>query len=196
MNSASGTEPVHPAVLFILFLFMVLGVAITARYAGIEFPWFAGVNAFFIAAVVMILSALWFGGWGVLAMYTGLVLSGYFLEGYQIGFILPFILADLWQAAIPLVAFRELSADPGLRSRRDIAIFLLFGVIGGPLAGAVWGVHWLASGGYIPAGMYHQAIGTWFFSNAIPILLFATPILWLGTEYVRRSELYIAGWFR
>jgi len=71
-------------------------------YGEIPYSNAPGGGGLYTAATFMIAFALWFGGWGVLATYTGCFSAAGMLMGLPAEVNLYWSLADLWQALIPL----------------------------------------------------------------------------------------------
>ncbi|MCX6691728.1 MAG: hypothetical protein NTW33_06655 [Methanoregula sp.] len=97
----------------------------------------------------MILFTLWFGGYGAVAAYVGTFIGAGVLSGMPPAVIWYWSLAGLWQVMIPLVALRMLNGDVRLGKRRDIIIFVIFGILVNNAFGALWGAVTLALGNEI-----------------------------------------------
>jgi hypothetical protein len=72
----------------------------------------------YFAVAFTIASALWFGVWGLIAAYLGCFIGAGIMGDVPINVNLYWSLADVWQGLIPLVAFRMLNADIGLKKKR------------------------------------------------------------------------------
>lgn len=139
----------------------------------------------------MVVFALWFGVWGVLAAYVGCVIGAGVLSGLPVDVSLYWSLADLWQVLIPYLAFRFFHVDPGLVTRHDLIIFLVFGVIINNIAGTVWGSYTLAFGGIIESSQIIPIMIGWFIGNIAVCILLAPIILIFVTPWMKTQELYM-----
>lgn len=150
-----------------------------------------GVSSFYLIVAFMIVFALWFGIWGVLAAYTGCVIGAGVLSGLPVDVSLYWSFADLWQALIPYVAFRYFHADPALSTRRDLMIFFIFGVMINNIAGAVWGSYTLAYGGIIEISQIMMTMIGWFLVNLAVCSILSPIILIFVTPWIKTQELYM-----
>lgn len=193
----SPGDPVRPAVPWFLYaaLFFLLACvnALVAKFVVFSFAFAPGASSFYVVVALMIAFTLWFGMYGALAAYAGCYIGAGLLSGIPPDVALYWSLADLWQVLIPLVAFREMGCDPALRSRRDILVLVVFGVVLNNVAGAAWGSVTLVLGGVIPWSSFGEAGFAWLVGNLffcivlLPLLLrFITPLIEGHELYVRR----------
>jgi len=124
----------------------------------------------------MIPFTLWFGKYGALSAYIGCIVGSGITAGFSLPTNLAWSIADLWQVIIPLFAFKFLKANISLKSKKDTAVFLLFGWLLNNIAGAIWGTCILIASGYVVAADFLMPFLTWFVSNLIVTILI-TPIL-------------------
>lgn len=100
-------------------------------------------------------------------------------------------LADLWQVLIPLVAFSYFKVNLRLKTRRDVAYFLVFAVFLNNIIGASWGTYMLAINGITP---YEELILTfegWFTGNVIATILIVPFLLRYITPYIQQTGSYV-----
>ncbi len=112
----------------VMLIVSVINIAL-ARFAVVAWSVGPGVATMYFAVAFMIVFALWFGGWGVIAAYIGCYVGAGVLGGTPLVVALYWSLADVWQVLIPLVAFRTLKVGIDLWTRKDLSTFLVFGVI-------------------------------------------------------------------
>jgi len=179
----------------IMLIVSVINIAL-ARFAVVTWSVGPGVAAIYFAVVFMIVFALWFGGWGVIAAYIGCYVGGGLLGGMSHAVAIYWSLADVWQVLIPLVAFRTFKANIELRTRKDLSIFLIFGVILNNLIGAGWGAVTLAIGRVISWSNVISIFGSWFATNLIVTGIIATLMLRYLTPHVRRVRFCVAGYWQ
>jgi hypothetical protein len=178
-----------------MLIVSVINIAL-ARFAVVTWSVGPGVATIYFAVAFMIVFALWFGGWGVIAAYIGCYVGAGVLASMSHVVALYWSLADVWQVLIPLVAFRTFKANIDLRTRKDVSIFLVFGVILNNLIGAGWGAATLAIGRVIPWGNVIVIFGSWFATNLIVTAIIATPMLRYLTPHVRRARVYVTGYWQ
>ena len=179
----------------IMLIVSVINIAL-ARFAVVTWSVGPGVAAIYFAVVFMIVFALWFGGWGVIAAYIGCYVGGGLLGGMSHAVAIYWSLADVWQVLIPLVAFRTFKANIELRTRKDLSIFLIFGVILNNLIGAGWGAVTLAIGRVISWSNVTFIFGSWFATNLMVTAIITTLTLRYLTPHVRRARLHVAGYWQ
>jgi len=158
----------------ILIILIVIN-SLVARFGVIAYKVGPGVSALYLSVAFMIAFTLWFGAWGMIAAYLGCAI-GAGLGYVPLGVNLYWSLADLWQVLIPILAFKTLHADIGLRTKRDFFIFIVFGWILNNLIGAAWGTSSLAIGGITTWEKVPGMFMGWFVGNLI-VTIAITPIL-------------------
>jgi len=164
----------YPGIYVLIFIVISL-INISIAQISI-FPSTPGFSTIYIAVAFMIPFALWFRGWGVLAAYIGCFVGAGLLSGLGLSINIFWSLADVWQVLIPLLAFLKLKGDIGLSEKRDLGIFLLFGLFLNNLVGALWGSSMLFLGGAILWAEFYPLFFNWFGGNMIVTILI-TPIL-------------------
>ncbi|MFA4956812.1 MAG: hypothetical protein WC556_07545 [Candidatus Methanoperedens sp.] len=144
----------------------------------------------------MIVFTLWFGAWGAIAAYIGCFIGAGMSTGLPLDVNAYWSLADIWQVLIPLIAFRALGADVGLKTRRDFFIFVIFGLLLNNMAGAGWGVSTLALNGIISWNNAPDIFIGWFIPNIIVTIAIAPLLLRYITPYIKKSGVYVRNyWF-
>jgi hypothetical protein len=176
-----------------IFIGLVIVNTLLAAFGEVTTSVAPGVSAFYIAVAFMIAFALWFGGWGVLAAYLGCILGAGVTGGVPPAVNLYWSLADVWQVLIPLAAFRFFRGDIGLRTGRDLGIFLAFGWFLNNLAGAAWGAVTLAAGGIIPWSAVQATFTNWFLGNLVVTILITPLLLVLFTSRLKGAGLLVKG---
>jgi len=182
--------PTYSFVLLTLVLILIntalSWISVTFLKAGTS-----GVSLVYIAVAFMILFTLWFGAYGAIAAYIGMLLGGVLtteslLQHPEIAVI--WAVAGLLQVLIPLVAVRKFGVDLTLKNRRDWTIILLFAVLINNLVGAAWGAYTLSLLGPVNiAGVF----STWLISNIIISILIVPLALRFLTEKVNKSKLFV-----
>ncbi len=134
MNTTVGNKEGKKSASWKHLLIMVAATTVAtvlAIYAVIAAPVapFPGVSGLFLAAAVYVPLSLWFGVWGVLAGYFSCLILG-FVSGFGL-WSFYWALADLFEALIPLLAFRIASADVDIGNdlKRPMVVYTLLVVL-------------------------------------------------------------------
>jgi hypothetical protein len=155
-----------------------------------------GVATIYIAAAFMLIFALWFGMYGVIAAYVGCFFGSGLLAGMPANVAVYFSLANLWQVLIPLAAFRIFDVSVGIESRRDLFHLILFGVILNNIIGAAWGSAALAIGGIITWSQVGSEFTSWLVGNALITIIIVPLVLHYCTSGVGKSKVFVKNyWF-
>lgn len=96
--------------------------------------------------------------------------------------------ANLAGPALALFLMHRLGFRPGLSRRRDLALFLLLGVLIGPLVSATIGASALEWMGRLPDARLTQAIGHWWGADAVGVLTMASALIRLHRQRQRTWE--------
>ncbi|MGC9444046.1 MAG: hypothetical protein ACP5E9_03820 [Candidatus Methanospirareceae archaeon] len=174
---------------------LVLINTVLARFGVIARPIGLGCSGLYFSVAILIVFALWFGGWGVIAAYIGCILGAGWLGGMPLGVNLYWSLADVWQVLIPLAAIKAFNADIGLRTKRDLAVFIGFGWLLNNCVGAAWGAATLALG---ELAFLEDVTGIfigWLIGNLIVTAAIAPILLRYGTPWIEEHELLITGYW-
>lgn len=174
----------------LLFLLICLD-ALIAKFVVFSFAAGPGTSLLYIVVAVMIVTTLWFGLWGAIAAYAGCWIGAGVLSGLSPTASLLWSVADLLQVIIPLLAFRLLGADVALRTRRDFAILIVFGIVLNNLVGAIWGILTLAPAGLVDVPNMFPLFSAWFMGNIIASAVIVPAVLRVGTPIVREHELFV-----
>jgi len=183
------------------FLVLTIGLIIIntllARFAVLALPFAGapGVSGLYIAVAFMILFALWFGGYGAIAAYAGCFIGAGVLSGIPVQVNWYWSLAGLWQVLIPLVAFRMLNADLALSKRRDILIFVIFGVLVNNAFGTLWGTVTLAVGNMIAWAEVTPAFVAWCIGNIVVTAVIVPLALFYGTPRIQKTKIFVRNYW-
>jgi hypothetical protein len=181
-----------PFFLHIALLFLLICInALVAKFVVFSFAMGPGISSLYVVVALMIAFTLWFGIYGAVAAYAGCSVGAGILSGLPLDVSLYWSLADLWQVLIPLFAFRYFTCDPALKSRRDWAVLIVFGVFINNITGSAWGVVTLALGNEIAWAEVLPVFSGWLAGNVIVCLVVLPLLLWFLTPVIREHELYI-----
>lgn len=174
----------------LLFLLICLD-ALIAKFVVFSFAAGPGTSLLYLVVAVMIVTTLWFGYWGAIAAYAGCWIGAGVLSGLSPTSSLIWSVADLLQVIIPLLAFRLLGGDVSLRTRRDITILVVFGIVLNNLAGAIWGTLSLVPAGLVDSQNLFPLFSVWFIGNIIASAVIVPVVLRFGTPIIREHELFV-----
>ncbi len=182
-----------PKVITRIAILVILTIvdALLAHFAAISFGLTSGMITVYFAVAFMITFALWFGVWGAIAAYIGCIIGAGIPASLPFSVNLYWSLADLWQVLIPLAVFSMLKADAALRTKRDIAIFVIFGWLLNNLAGASWGASMFVLSGQFPSSNLGFLFVSWFLTN-LTVTIIVTPVaVRFFTPIVKKKGLFI-----
>jgi MASE1 len=173
---------------------ITLANVLLARYAAVSTSTIPGVVTFYFAVALMLVFALCFGAWGVIAAYIGCLVGSGIPAGLPLQVNLYWSLADAWQVLIPLVAFRMIKADAGLRTRRDFGVFLAFAWFLNNLVGAAWGTAIFVLSGVFLVSEFSGVFLNWFLGNLVVTLSITPLMLRYVTPFVKKKRLFVENW--
>lgn len=182
-----GIQPIHIVILALCSaIATVLGIISVQLFPVLTIP---GVSGLFLAAGFYVPFGLWWGLWGALA--GGI--SGFMLitTGTPVPLAAFFFIGDFLEPLVPLIAFRVLHLDVGLRNTKSLVGYLVFGVIGGGLASALIG----PTGIIVTAGLSMDAwlptFVPWLIGDMIVIAVIGIPLLRILTPVIERMPGYV-----
>ncbi len=191
MNIGSGKKQ-KPLYTSLIILVIITAInSLLARFGVIAYPVGPGSSGLYFSVAFMIAFTLWFGAWGAIAAYIGCLIGAAMLASIPFDVNLYWSFADLWQVLIPLMAFKTLDADIGLRTRRDFLIFLIFGWVLNNLVGAGWGASTFALGGIASWNDAPSILVGWFIGNLIVTIAISPLLLRYITPYIQKARLYV-----
>ncbi|WP_394698068.1 MASE1 domain-containing protein [uncultured Methanolobus sp.] len=180
-----------------IFLFLVLVNSLLSRFAVINSPISPapGVSSMYFAVAFMVVFAMWYGIWGAFSAYLGCMIGAGILADMPFSLNVVWSLADLWQVVIPLAAFAYFKVNIRMRTKKDIAIFLVFACILNNLMGALWGSLMLVTNGIIQWTEFFVTFQGWFLGNLITTLVIVPFLLRYITPYVQQTKSYVRGYW-
>ncbi len=170
-------------------------IAVLAAFGVMAFPVVPGVAGIYPAIAFIVAFGAWFGIWAAIAAYIGCFIGAGIVGGVPLVINVYWSLADFWEALIPAIGFKVFKADPELKTKKDWAVFLIFGVFLGNLIGGLWGSITLAwpiefikwETVFVPTFV------AWFSGN-VAVTLIVTPVLLRGlSKHIKRSSSYTEG---
>ncbi|MBP2030429.1 hypothetical protein J2755_001363 [Methanohalophilus levihalophilus] len=180
-----------------IVILLTLINALLSRFAVMKSPieLGPGVSALYFAISFMIVFTLWYGLWGGIAAYTGCVIGAGFLGGLPPEVNIIWSVADFWQVLIPLAAFKILNGDIRLLTRRDMLIFLVFGLFLNNLLGAVWGSSMLFASNIVTWEQWFNTFQGWFVGNLVVTIIITPLLLRYVTPYIQNTQTYVEGYW-
>lgn len=153
-------------------------------------------SLFWPGQALQAVGGVWFGLWGGGIAAVIFPFFSNAAAGISISTSLLLAPANFAQGMVPAWAFRRFKADPALKTRRDYAIWTVWGVLIANLVGSLWAVTMLVFvvKAIPPDGWFFTWLG-WFIGNSIPswilgvILLKALSPLVVGTRVFCRGYL-------
>lgn len=156
-------------------LFTGIGVVV-GTFGSLAVP-LGFVTAFWPAQAIQSVGSIWFGMWGGIASFVFPMISNAIAGSAPLPVSLAYIPGNFLQGMIAGVAFRYFKADPRLKTRKDWAVFIIFGVIGCNAIGAGWGSSVLRMFGLISPDSHLFVFLGWMLGNAVPSFVLGVILL-------------------
>jgi hypothetical protein len=170
---------------------MLIAVTAVLDYIGvISFPVaFLGVSGFYIGAAFFTAFGFWFGIWGMLSMYVGLVVATLF-TGVFSPFVFILSWGDVLGAALPMVVFKKLNLDISLRGKKELAAYA-FTIIGqNMLSGTLTIGGWILFG-LMPMGIFPIVFTGWVLGGIIVCIVIGIPLITGVSPFLKKTPLYV-----
>jgi len=180
-----------------IFVFVALTVVgtLVGTLGTVSLPVGLNISAFWPAMTLQVVGGMWFGAWGVLGGVVFALFSNLFTGGTMAN-ILGFIPANIVQSGLTLWVFRHYRLTPWLPSTKDVAAFILAGVLLSSILGALLGVASLVLAGEVDnPKQIGMLISSWVIGNGLPCLLLGIPLLKYFSPLVVKSPFFCNDWF-
>jgi len=162
------------------------------NWFGAAFQVVPGASLIYPATAAAVVFSLWFGFWGALGAYFGTIIGG-FAWGSPIYVGLTGGLHDMIEGLIPALVFYALHLDRGLRDKRSLLFYVIFGCIVGTAANAVLGNLNFVLWGVLPLKAVLVGFWSWWAADAVAAVVLGIPLLRFLTPYVEKTSLYHEG---
>ena len=171
-------------------IYAVLGV-ISASFVIVP-----GLPLFYAPEGFILPATLWFGGWAGIGAFFGTVFaSPFYGQGYDLGVL--YGLCDLIVPFVGAYLIRRAKVDIGLRNRKALLVFIVFGTIVNVLIEAFFGNLVSYGVGFYTFGFAMTVgIATWFVGSFSGTLVIGGILLRALTPYFEKSPLYSAVLFK
>ncbi|MCL4458392.1 MAG: hypothetical protein M1136_07370 [Chloroflexi bacterium] len=155
-----------------------------------------GASYFWLPAAFQLAFAIWFGFWGCLASAIGTFLGGLW-GGSPLfyNFLINPIPAFLANSFIPWLSFKALRLDPALRSMRDLVAAVITFVVASVVSAAMGAWATVFAGMGAPDFAWGVVFPGWAAGDTICAIVLGIPMLRFLTDYVKRSGMYVKGFF-
>lgn len=168
-------------------------VGVLVYFAAITITFIPGVAALYPAAAFESVFGAWFGIWGALASYLGLLTAGTAGGWFAGPNGLVLALSDFIQALAPMIAVRYFRLDPELPNWRHAASYVLVSLLFGSLPGSlIYNYINLQLGVLAGWNSFWVAVIAWNTGNFVLFIVIGIPVLRYGTRIVKRSDLYVS----
>lgn len=169
-------------------------IGVLVFFAAISVPFLPGVSALYPGAAFESAFGSWFGIWGALASYIGLLAAGTAGGWFAVPNGMLLALSDFVQAAAPMIAVRYLRLNPELPNWRHMLGYVTVSLFFGSLPGSLFYNYVNLRLGVL-AGWhsYWAAVLAWNIGNLIMFILIGVPLLRFGTRLIKRADLYVKG---
>jgi len=189
----TSSPPFAIRIAFFFFLFCVN--SLVGKFVVFSFEVAPGVSYYYIVVALMVVFTLWFGMWGAIAAYFGCFIGSNLLSNLPPDISLLKSFSDFFQVIIPLLACKYYNVDISLKTRRDLLVLLVFGIILNNFVGAVWGSLFLVFGHIIPMSQFGSSFYAWFIGNVVICIIFVPILLHSLTPRIKEHELFVKGFW-
>ncbi len=166
-------------------------VALLDFIGVVTFPvgFFGVSSAFYIGAAFFMAFAIWFGLYGLISIYIGLLI-GALVAGTFTVFAFVLALGNVLGAAIPMIVFRKFKLNIEMKTPKDYIGYLFSSTIGQSVVSGLWTIYGFARFNIIPADAINVVLSSWIFGDIIVSLIIGIPLLKLVSPVVKRTSLY------
>lgn len=184
-----------PGIIHVVMMALFIGIGIVVGTLGSLAIPIGFVSAFWPGQAIQAVGSTWFGAWGVIAGMFFPFISNAMSGSAPIPVSAAYLPANFIQGFLAVAAFKLMNGDPRLRTVRDWAIWIVFGVLLANFLGAFWGTYVLSWFGLITDQARIPALLGWTIGNSIPSLIFGSILLKYVTPMVIRSKAFVKGWW-
>ncbi|ODR80595.1 hypothetical protein BG842_04015 [Haladaptatus sp. W1] len=174
-------------------LFIGIGIVV-GTFGSLAVP-IGFVSAFWPGQAVQAVGAVWFGGWGIIAGTIFPVISNTISGSAPLPVSLAYLPGNAVQAGLAAWAMKRFNAHPALKTRRDWAIFIVFGVIAANFVGSLWGSGILLAFGLITSQAWPVVWVGWWIGNTIPGIIFGGILLKFVSPVIIDSKAFVKNWW-
>lgn len=171
-------------------------IAVLAGLAAITVTFIPGVAALYPATGFEASFGAWFGLWGALASYLGLLVAGSISGWFSLVTGLVLALSDLIIALATAIGIRTFKIDPALPNFKHAAGFYAVSLLLGSLPASLFYNYVNLQLGVL-SGWQSFWIGVlgWNIGNAVIILIVGIPLMKLGTPTMLKTGLFVKGYY-
>ncbi|EXI92774.1 MAG: hypothetical protein AW12_00254 [Candidatus Accumulibacter sp. BA-94] len=169
-------------------------IGVLAYFAAISVTFVPGVAALYPAAAFEAVFGAWFGIYGAIASYIGLLFAGATGGWFSIQTGIFLSVSDFILALAPAIAARRGVFDPALPTASDAFKFWAVSLFLGSLPGSlVYNFINLQLGALAGWNSFWVAVLGWNIGNAIVLAALGVPLARIGTALIKKRGLYVQG---
>lgn len=171
---------------------VIAGLVALLDFIGvITFPvgFFGVSSAFYIGAAFFTAFAIWFGLYGLLAIYIGLLIGAVIAGTFTI-FAFVLALGNVLGAGIPMIVFKKGNLSIELKNAKDYIGYFLSSTLGQSIFSGVWTIYGFSIFGIIPQETIGVVLSGWIFGDIVVSLIIGIPLLKLVSPVIKRTSLY------
>lgn len=175
-----------------ILLGVIAGLVALLDFIGvITFPvgFFGVSSAFYIGAAFFTAFAIWFGLYGLLAIYIGLLIGAIIAGTFTI-FAFVLALGNVFGAAIPMIVFKKGNLNIELKNTKDYIGYFISSTFGQSIVSGFWTIYGFSIFGIIPSETIGVALSGWVFGDIVVSLIIGIPLLKLVSPVIKRTSLY------
>ena len=162
-------------------------VGLLAALAAITVTFLPGVAALYPASAFEAAFGVWFGPWGAVASYIGLLVAGSLSGWFSILTGLILALSDLMLSLFTGWGMRRFKVDPALPTTRDALAFFAIALAFGSVPSSIfYNLVNLQLGVLAGPNSFWVAVAGWNIGNAVIFAIVGIPLMKLGTPTIRK----------
>lgn len=151
------------------------------------------VSAFWPGQAIQSVGCIWYGGWGAIAAVVFPMISNSLSGAVALPISLAYIPGNLVQGALGAWAFRTFGCDPRLKSGKDWAVFLVFGIALANAVGAAEGNLVLYLFGMVTAEAIPLSFVGWWIGNSVASAILGVIMLKFLSPLVMKTKTFCKG---
>jgi hypothetical protein len=151
-----------------------------------------GVSGFYIGAAFFTALGFWFGMWGIMGIYFGLLISAMLTGAVQANsiFILFLSLGNVLGAMVPMFLFKKFEVDVSLKEKRGLVLYIPAVAIQSILSGIIT-IGGFVLLGFMPSSLFTLILSGWSIGDFIVWIIIGIPLIRGVTPFAKRTAVFV-----
>lgn len=182
-----------PGLAHFVMMALFTGVGVVVGTFGSMAVSLGPVSAFWPGQAIQSVGCIWYGGWGAIAGIVFPLISNAISGQAALPISIAYIPGNLAQAVVGAWAFHVFNCDPRLKSTKDWAVYIIFGIIIANAIGAAEGNLVLYSFGIITSEAIPLSFFGWFLGNSVASGILGVIMLKFLSPLVMKTKTFCRG---